>query len=124
MDSAQPSYLTERTLRSLWPSFKRRLEARFPGEPWIRPMYLLRCLRVSPTQVHILASLPANGSIIAAAIHRLPEMRALLAPSFCISLTVYPDSYQIEEVKRRFGIQVLPERNQGRYVPNEPGVLL
>jgi hypothetical protein len=106
------SDLTEQTLRTLWPSFKRRLEARFPGEPWVRPMYLLRCLRVSPTQTHILASVPANGSIIAAAIHRLPEMRALLAPSFCISLTVMPDSYQIEEAQKRYGIEMLPRRAQ------------
>jgi hypothetical protein len=115
MDSAQPSYLTEHTMRTLWPSFKRRLQARFPGEEnWIRPMYLLRCLHVSPTQVHILASVPANGSIIAAAIRRLPEMRALLAPSFCISLTVYPDSYQLEETKRRFGIEFLPPKHRNQ----------
>jgi hypothetical protein len=119
------SDLTERTLRSLWPSFKRRLQARFAGEEnWIRAMYLLRCLRVSPTQTHILASLPANGSIIAAAIRRLPEMRALLAPSFNLSLTVMPDDYQLSEVKRRFGIELLPKRNQGSHLPNEPGVLL
>jgi hypothetical protein len=107
------SDLTERTLRSLWPSFKRRLQARFAGEEnWIRAMYLLRCLRVSPTQTHILASLPPNGSIIAAAIHRLPEMRALLAPSFNLSLTVMPDSYQIEEAQKRYGIEMLPRRAQ------------
>jgi hypothetical protein len=106
------SDLTERTLRSLWPSFKRRLQARFPGENWIERMYLLRCLRANPTQVHLLASLPPNGSIIAAAIRRLPEMRALLAPSFNLSLTVMPDSYQIEEAQKRYGIEMLPRRAQ------------
>jgi hypothetical protein len=105
--------LTEHTMRTLWPSFKRRLQARFPGEEnWIRAMYLLRVVRASEKQLHVLASLPANGSIIAAAIRRLPEMRALLAPSFNLSLTVMPDSYQIEEAQKRYGIEMLPRRAQ------------
>jgi hypothetical protein len=106
--------LTQHTMRTLWPSLKRRLQLKFPGEPWVRPMYLLRVVRAGEKQLHLLASLPPSGSIIAAAIHRLPEMRALLAPSFCISLTVYPDTYQLEETKRRYGIELLPpKRNQG-----------
>jgi hypothetical protein len=103
----------DQVLRALWPSFKRRLQARFPGEEWIRPMYLLRVLRAGPTQAHLLASVPANGRIIREALERLPIMREMLAPSFSLSLTVYPDSYQLEEAKRRFGIELLPKRNQG-----------
>jgi hypothetical protein len=104
--------LTEHTMRTLWPSFKRRLQARFPGEEWIRAMYLLRVVRAGEKQLHLLASLPPSGSIIAAAIHRLPEMRALLAPSFCISLTVAPDEWHVSEARRRYGIELLPRRNQ------------
>ncbi len=105
-----PAQLTDTLLRSLWPSFKRRLELKFPGEPWIRPMFLLRAMRADSKAVHLLASLPANGRIIREALNRLPLMREMLAPSFCLSLTVYPDNYQVEEARRRFGIEMLPKR--------------
>jgi hypothetical protein len=73
-------------------------------------MYLLRVVRADEKQLHLLATLPPNGSIIASAIHRLPEMRALLAPSFCISLTVAPDQWHVSEARRRYGIELLPRR--------------
>jgi hypothetical protein len=65
-------------------------------------------MRVSPTQLHILASLPANGSMIRGALERLPAMREMLAPSFCISLMKYPDPWEIEEVRRRHGLDFAP----------------
>jgi hypothetical protein len=37
-------------------------------------------------------------------------MRALLAPSFCISLTVAPDQWHVSEARRRYGIELLPRR--------------
>jgi len=101
--------LTETLTRKLWPSFKRQLETKFPGEEWIRPLYLLRAIRVSPTQVHLLATLPANGRIIAAAVGKLPALRAMLAPNFNLSLTVYPDAYQVDEVSRRYGLDYSPK---------------
>lgn len=111
MSAPDNSDLTARIMAKLWPSFKRRLMAQFPTEEfWIRAMYLLRCMRSSPQQVHLLASVPANGAIIAAAIGRLPAMRALLAPSFNLSLTVMPDEWQVSEARRRFGIELLPKR--------------
>ena len=103
---------TEHVMRTLWPSFKRRLERKFAGEEWIRPMYLLRVLRASANQLHLLATLPGNGRIIACAVSRLPEMRAMLAPNFSISLTTYPDAWQLDEVRRRFGIDWTPKRKQ------------
>ena len=106
----------DQVLRVLWPSFKRRLQTRFPGEEWVRAMYLLRCLRANPNQVHLLASVPANGRIIREALDRLPIIREMLAPSFCISLTVAPDEWHVSEARRRFGIELLPNRNQGRYL--------
>jgi hypothetical protein len=125
MDSADPSYLTEHAMRTLWPSFKRRLQARFPGEGnWIRSMYLLRCLRANEKQIHLLASVPANGRIIREALDRLPVMREMLAPNFCISLTVAPDEWHVSEARRRFGIELLPRTNPGRYGANRAGVLL
>ncbi len=102
--------LTENLMRRLWPSFKRRLEAKFPGEEWIRPLFLLRALRAGPTQVHLLATLPANSRIISAALSRLPVLREMLAPSFNISLTKYPDEYEIAEAQRRFGIDMARTR--------------
>src|SRR4051812_13968169 len=106
-DSAQ---LTDTLLRSLWPSFKRRLEARFPGEVWIRPLYLLRAMGANPKQIHLLGSVPANSRIIREALDRLPIMRAMLAPNFCISLTVAPDEWHVSETRRRYGIELLPKR--------------
>jgi hypothetical protein len=106
------SDLTEHTMRTLWPSFKRRLQARFPGEEWIRAMYLLRVVRAGEKQLHLLASLPANGRIIAGAVGRLREMRQMVGPNFCISLTVAPDEWHVSEVRRRFGIELLPRRAQ------------
>lgn len=101
--------LTENLTRRLWPAFKRQLETKFPSEEWIKCLYLLRAIRVSPAQVHLLGTLPANGRIIAAACNRVPAMRAMLAPSFTLSLTVYPDAYQVEEASRRYGLDYRPK---------------
>lgn len=93
--------LTAQVTRTLWPSFKRRLEAKFPGEDWIRPMYLFRVMRASEKQLHILASVPPNNRIIHGAVARLPVMRQMLHPSFNISLIKYPDDYELAEVRKR-----------------------
>lgn len=100
---------TESILRGLWPSFKRRLSAQFPNEEWIRPMYLLKVLRASPAQLHLLATVPLNGKIISAAVTRLPAMREMLKPSFNISLTTYPDEWQISEARKRYGVDIAPK---------------
>ena len=99
---ADSSDLTADVTRRLWPSFKRRLEHRFPGEPWIKPMYLLRVMRVSEKQCHILASLPPNNRIIHGAVARLPVMREMLHPSFNITLIKYPDAYELAEARKRW----------------------
>jgi hypothetical protein len=105
-DTAQ---LTGQTLRTLWPSFKRRLEARFPGEDWIRSLYLFRVVRASEKQCHLLAAIPPNGKLISSAAARLPQMREMLKPNFNISLTTYPDEWQIAESQRRYGIDMAPK---------------
>src|SRR5215470_4575474 len=101
--------LTEQLMKTLWPSFKRRLLAEHPDEEfWIRPFYLFRSMRASTRQVQLLAALPRNGRIISAAVARLPRMREILAPFFSISLTKYPDHWEIEEIKKRFGLDFAP----------------
>jgi hypothetical protein len=94
--------LTEQVTHRLWPSFKRRLEAKFAGEPWVKPMYLFRVMRASEKQLHILASLPPNNMIIHGAVARLRVMRQMLAPSFNLSLIKYPDPYELAEARQQW----------------------
>jgi hypothetical protein len=106
-----PGDLTERLTKTLWPSFKGRLQGKLPAEEWeLWPsrMYLLKAIRASSAQVHLLATLPPNGRMISAALKRLPMMRELLSPSFNISLTTYPDEYAIGEALRRYGVDMAP----------------
>lgn len=65
-------------------------------------MSLLQCFVIN---LHKLAMLPPDGRIQGAAFQRLTEMREMLAPNFCISLTRYADAYDIAEAKRRHGIE-------------------
>jgi hypothetical protein len=111
--------LTEQVMRNLWPAFKRRLLAKCPGEDWIRSMYLLRAMRASSSQVHILAAVPPNGRIIAGALNRLAFMRELLKPNFNLSLTVYPDAYQVSEARRRYNVDMAPKTRSKVYLYTE-----
>ena len=96
-----------------WIAFKEQLRCELSDEEWnlwVRPMFLLRTMAASDEQKHLLAAVPPNGRIQSAAMKRLPMMRELLAPGgFNISLTPYPDEYQIQEVKKRFGIDIAPK---------------
>jgi hypothetical protein len=76
----------------------------------VRPMYLLKTMPASANQTHLLAAIPANSRIQSAAVSRLPMMRELLAPAgLNISLTRYPDEYEIQEAKKRYDIDVAPQ---------------
>jgi hypothetical protein len=105
----QTANLTENLTRKLRPCVKRCLESTFPGEDCIRSLYLLRAIRVDPSQVHLLATLPASVAIIAAAIRRLPAVRTMLAPHFTLSLTLAPSDWQIEEISRRYELDYQPK---------------
>jgi len=102
----------EAALNSLpaWLAFKEQLRAEISAEEWdlwVRPMFLLKTM---PGGKHLLAAVPPNGRIQSAAIKHLPMMRELLAPvGLNISLTPYPDEWQIEEAKQRYGVDVAPK---------------
>lgn len=99
--------LTHELAGRLWFPFKRRLLATWPSEKfWIEPLYLHRAIQADDNRIHLLAALPPNGRIQAAANQRLREMRDMLAPNFCLSLTRYADEYDIGEAKRRYGIEL------------------
>jgi len=53
--------------------------------------------------------MPANHRIVDAAFARLPVVREMLQPSFTISFTKYPDQWQIEEARLRYGIDMRPK---------------
>jgi hypothetical protein len=77
---------------------------------WVRPMYLLRAIPLSTDQKHLLAALPANGWIQSTAIKRLSIMRELLAPAgLNVSLTRYPDEWDIQEANARYGKDLAPK---------------
>lgn len=98
--------LTQKLAGRLWFPFKRRLLATWPSEGfWIKPLYLHRAMPIDSGRTQLLAALPPNSRIQAAACQRLEEMRGMLAPNFCISLTRYADAYDIAEAKRRHGIE-------------------
>jgi hypothetical protein len=96
-----------------WTAFKEQLRAELSDVEWnlwVRPMFLLRAMPVSADQKHLLAAIPPNGRIQSAAIKRLPMMRELLAPTgLNISLTHYPDQWEIDEAKRRYGTDIAPK---------------
>lgn len=77
---------------------------------WVRPMLLLRVLPLGPGQKHLLAAIPPSSRIEAAALSRLPLMRELLRPAgYNLSLTKYPDEWQISEAHRRYGKDIAPK---------------
>ena len=94
-------------------SLKEQLRAALSEEEWnlwVRPMFLLKAMPASVDQKHLLAALPASRRIQSAAMKRLPIMRELLTPAgFNISLTSYPDEWEIEECRRRYGVDVAPK---------------
>jgi hypothetical protein len=96
-----------------WLAFKEQLRAEFSNEEWnlwVRPMFLLKAMPAGPGQKHLLAAIPANGRIQSAAVNRLSMMRELLAPAgLNISLTRYPDDWEVEEAKRRYGCDMAPK---------------
>jgi hypothetical protein len=96
-----------------WLSFKEQMRAELPDEEWnlwVRPMLLLRAMPISADRKHLLAALPPNGRIQSAATKRLPIMRELLAPTgLNISLTRYPDEWDIQEAKARYGKDLAPK---------------
>jgi hypothetical protein len=102
----------EAALNSL-PAFlalKDQLRAELEAEEWdlwVRPMFLLKTM---PGEKHLLAAVPVSRRIQTAAIKRLNMMRELLAPAgLNISLTPYPDEWQIAEAQRRHGVDMAPK---------------
>ncbi len=96
-----------------WGAFKEQLQTELPAEEfnlWARPMMLLKVMPVDAERKHLLAAIPPNGRIRSAAQERLPMMRELLAPvGMNISLTLYPDEWEIQEAKNRYGIDMAPK---------------
>ena len=95
-----------------WLAFKEQLRSELPEEEWdlwVRPMFLLKAMPVGTDQRHLLAAIPPNGRIESAATKRLPMMRELLAPAgLHVSLTRYPDEWEIQEAKIRYGKDFAP----------------
>jgi hypothetical protein len=96
-----------------WLAFKEQLRSEVSEQEWnlwVRPMFLLKTMPADGDQKHMLAALPGNGRIQNAALKRLPMMRELLAPAgLNISLTRYPDEYEIGEAKRRYKVDIAPK---------------
>jgi hypothetical protein len=94
-------------------SLKEQLRAEISDEEWnlwVRPMRLLKAMPVGPGQKHLLAAIPPNGRIKDAATKRVEMMREMLAPAgLNISLTKYPDEWEIREARKRFGIDMAPK---------------
>lgn len=96
-------------------AFKEQLRTELSEDEWnlwVRPMFLLKAMPLSKDtdQKHLLAAIPLNGRIQSAALKRLPMMRELLAPvGLNISLTRYPDEWEINEAEKRFGIDMAPK---------------
>jgi hypothetical protein len=106
------------TLNSLpaWLALKEALRKELSDEEWnlwVRPMCLLRAMSTGNGK-HLLAALPPVSRILDAAQARLPLLRELLAPSsLSISLTGYPDEWEIEQCKSRYGIDMSPRPWRG-----------
>jgi hypothetical protein len=98
---------------SAWLAFKEQLRTWLSDEEWnlwVRPMFLLKTMPAKADQKHLLAAIPPSGRIQAAAVKRLPMMRELLAPAgLNISLTRYPDEWEIHEAKERYDIDMAPK---------------
>jgi len=98
-----------------WLAFKDQLRCELSADEWkfwARPMFLLKAIPLSAdhSQKHLLAALPANSAIQSAAAKRLPMMRELLAPAgLNVSLTLYPDEWDIQEAKMRYGLDIAPK---------------
>jgi hypothetical protein len=96
-----------------WIAFKEQLRTELSEEEWnlwVRPMFLLKTMPASAGQKHFLAAVPASGRIQSAAVKRLPMMRELLAPAgLNISLTRYPNEWEINEAKERYDIDMAPK---------------
>jgi hypothetical protein len=97
----------------VWLAFKEQLRTELSEDEWslwARPMFLWKAISASADQKHLVAALPPNGRIQSAAMKRLPMMREMLAPAgLNISLTRYPDGYDISEAKRRYGKDITPK---------------
>jgi hypothetical protein len=63
---------------------------------------------IDDKHTHLIAALPPSGHLQAAAHEHLSQMRDMVAPYFCISLTRYAEDYDIQEAKRRYGIDLRP----------------
>jgi hypothetical protein len=96
-----------------WLALKEQLRTELSDQEWqlwVRPMYLLKAMSLRDNKKHLLAAVPPNGRIQQAALDRLPMMRSLLAPAgLNISLTPYPNEWQIAEAKERYGVDIAPK---------------
>jgi hypothetical protein len=93
-----------------WLAFKEQLREELPAEEyalWAEPLKLLKAMSSGIDKKHLLAAIPRNARIQSAACKRLPMMRELLAPAgLNISLTRYPDEWEIAEANKRYGIDM------------------
>jgi hypothetical protein len=114
IDSRTVIHHGDAALNSLpvWLSFKEQLRSELSEAEWnlwVRPMYLLKAMPLGDKK-HLLAAIPPNGRIQQAALDRLPMMRSLLAPAgLNISLTRYPNEWEIAEAKKRYGVDIAPK---------------
>jgi helix-turn-helix protein len=96
-----------------WLAFKEQLRSELSEDEWnlwVRPMLLLKAMPASADQKHLLAAIPPSARIQSAATKRLPMMRELLATAgLNISLTHYPNEWEIEESRRRYGVDIAPK---------------
>lgn len=105
----------EAALNSLpaWLAFKEQLRAELSGEEWdlwVRPMFLLKVRPLDAGRKNFLAALPVNRRIQEAASGRRNMMQELLVPAgLSISLTPYPDDYEIQEAKKHYGVDMAPK---------------
>lgn len=113
-DAALMESVPRSTLNSMpaWLALKEQLRAELSEaefDLWVRPMFLLRAMGGGKDK-HLLAALPPSGRIQGAAVKRLPMMREMLAPAgVSISLTPYPDEWDVSEAEKRFGIDLAPK---------------
>ena len=110
--TARPDDVTLNTLPAFL-ALKEELRGEMSAEEWdlwVRPMLLLKVMPVDGERKHFLAALPPNSRIQSAALTRLPMMRELLAPAgLNISLTRYPDEWEISEAKKRYDVDMAPK---------------
>jgi hypothetical protein len=96
-----------------WLALKEQLRTELSEQEWnlwVHPMYLLKAMPLGDNKKHLLAAIPPNGRIQQAAEGRLPLMRCLLAPArLNISLTRYPDEWEVTEAKKRYGVDIAPK---------------